>query len=852
VRPDTAGKVDFRNPALPEQERVADLVARLTLKEKIGLMFFIAPGIPRLGIEPYDHGNEALHGVVRPGTSTVFPQAIALAATWNPPLIRRMADAISDEARAKHHGGAVPEGHPVSGLLTFWSPVVNMVRDPRWGRTQETYGEDPHLTAKLGVAFVRGLQGSHPRYLKAVATPKHFAGNNEEHNRFGCPVRADDRYWHEFELAGFRACIMEGRAQSIMSAYNAINGVPCSGNRWLLTDVLRGMWGFNGYVVSDCGAISNMVDKHHYVKTPEEAAAAAIHAGLDLEGGWFCKYPELFPKYLARAYRQGLVSLAAIDRSVSRVLTARVRLGMFDPPELVPFAGIKPSVVGCAKHRNLAREIARQSLVLLKNERIGAAPLLPLNAARIRKIAVVGPNAALCQFGGYSGKPVHPAVSPLAGIRARLGATAEIVHVPWLSESITMLPSDRLSPPAGCRETSGLLGQYFANRTLGGKPLATRVDSQLNFSWGNIEPDPYASAKRFSVRWTGTLKPPVTGAYTLFLSADGGLRVRIGEQTLLEAWNRRNLRRVSCKLEMQAGRDYPIVIEYTHDGGSARMSLEWQTPGRLDEWTEQISKADAVVAVMGLGTHIEEEGRDRVTLALPVEQERFVRKIMKLNPRTVAVLESGSPLAVPWLHKTVPSILMAWYPGEQGGHAIADVLFGDCNPAGRLPVTFYKSDRQLRPFDEYDITKGRTYMYLAQRPLYVFGHGLSYTRFAYGKMKVADCGDLKTGAVTVSVEVRNTGTRDGDEVVQLYVRDVKCSVKQPRRQLKAFERVHLKRGERKIMALTVSIKDLAFWEVQSKSFVVEAGEFEFQVGASSGDIRRTARIRLDSGIRFQP
>ena len=840
-------ETSYLNPTVPEQERVADLVGRLTLKEKIGLMYFVAPGIPRLGIDAYDHGNEALHGLVRPAPATVFPQAIALAATWNPPLIRRMADAISDEARAKHHGSGVPEGQPGCGLLTFWSPVVNMVRDPRWGRTQETYGEDPHLTTRFGVAFVKGLQGSHPRYLKAVATPKHFAGNNEEHNRFGCPVSADERYWHEFELPGFRACIKEGRAQSIMSAYNAINGVPCSGNRWLLTEVLRDMWGFDGYVVSDCGAISNMVDQHKFVKTPEEAAAAAINVGLDLEGGWFCLYPELFPKYLESAYRQGLVSMAAIDRAVSRVLTARMRLGMFDPPGRIPFARLKPEVIGCAKHRKLAREIARQSMVLLKNERVEAQCLLPLDAKRIRKLAVVGPNAALCQFGDYSGKPVHPAVSPLEGIRARFGARCEIIHVPWLSENITVLPSDQLCPPAGCKESAGLLGHYFANPDLSGKSFASRVDRQLNFNWGVIEPDPYASAKQFSVRWTGMLKSPVNGTYTLFLSADGGLRVQLDGRMVLEAWDQKDHRRVPCEISLQAGREYPVVIEYSHDGGAARLSLEWKTPTGSDEWTPILREADAVIAVLGLGTHIEEEGRDRESLELPVEQDHFIRRLMKLNARTVVVLEAGSPLAIPWIHKHVPSILMAWYPGEQGGHAIADVLFGDCNPAGRLPVTFYQSDKQLRPFNEYDITKGRTYMYLAERPLYPFGHGLSYTRFSYGRLTVSAPVVRVTDTLTVSVEVRNTGRRAGDEVVQLYVRDLKCSVKQPIRQLKAFQRIHLGRGERKTVALKVAVKELAFWDVRNHSFVVEAGAFEFQVGASSEDIRKKIRVTVCDG-----
>ena len=836
-------KMPYLDPSLPEQERVTDLVGRLTLDEKISLMYFIAPAIPRLGIEAYDHGNEALHGVVRPGTATVFPQAIALAATWNPALIRRMAGVVSDEARAKYNalrGKPIPH---VCGLLTFWSPVVNMVRDPRWGRTQETYGEDPHLTGRIGAAFVKGLQGDHPRYIKAVSTPKHFAGNNEEHNRFACPVTADERYWHEFELAGFRACVCESRAQSIMTAYNAINGVPCSGNRWLLAEVLRGMWGFDGYVVSDCGAISNMEDQHHFVKTPEEAAAAAINAGMDLEGGWFCKYPELFPRHLANALRQGLVSAEAIDRAVGRVLAGRIRLGMFDPPAMVPFSRYKMSIVGSVGHRALAREVARQSMVLLKNEETGRSPLLPLNPRQLRTIAVAGPNAALCQFGGYSGKPVHPAVSILDGIRAQCGRRCKVIHVPWLSEAVTVVPSDRMAPGTG-KAGNGLSGEYFANHTLAGKPFATRLDPQLNFNWGQIEPDPYASAAQFSVRWSGQINPPATGDYTLFVSSDGGVRVQLDGKTVLEQWAGKDLRRVAFTVKMECGRAYPIVVEYSHNGGSARFELEWQTPTRMNEWFEPLRKADAVIAVMGIGTHIEEEGRDRKTLSLPAGQDRFVNRLLKLNPCTAVVLEAGSPLAVPSMAARVPAILMAWYPGEQGGNAVADVLFGRVSPAGRLPMTFYRSDKQLRPFNEYDLTRGRTYMYLRQKPLYVFGHGLSYTRFAYGKLRLSSRSAGMADTVTASVDVRNAGSTGSDEVVQLYVSDLKSSVKQPIRQLKAFRRIHLAKGSSKKVAFKLAVQDLSFWDAAKKSFVVEPGEFEIQVGASSADIRARSRLTV--------
>jgi beta-glucosidase len=694
------------NPDIAIELRVADRVSRLTLEEKVSLLSETAPDIPRLGIRRYYHGNEALHGVVRPGQATVFPQAIALAATWNPDLIRQVAAAISDEARAKDNEnqgemvGTEFDGR-YSGLLTFWSPTVNMARDPRWGRTAETYGEDPHLTSRIGVAFVKGLQGDDPRYIKVVSTPKHFVANNEEHNRFECQARISERALHEYYLPGFKACIVEGQAQAIMSAYNAVNGVPCTGNPWLLTDLLRDAWGFDGYVVTDCGAISHMLDRHRYVGTPEEAAALAINAGVNLECGSCGTIEQVLQKHLIPALEQGLVSTAAVDHAVTRVLTARFRLGMFDPPERVPYTQIPPSVVGCREHVDLALCTARESIVLLKNEAIDGRALLPLSTTALRSLAIVGPNAALCQLGDYSGDPANTPISPLDGIRAAVGEQVRVMHVPW------------------------------------------------------------------------------------------------------------DTARTSFLLESEAA-----------------------------------AECDVVVAFLGLGKEIEQEGRDKPNLDLPKDQQALMRTLCAANPRTVAVLINGSPISMDGIDAQIPAILEAWYPGEQGGKAIADVLFGEVNPAGRLPLTFYRSAEQLLPLDNYEVAEGRTYMYLREKPLYPFGHGLSYTSFAYRSLSIQPGHTDSAGTVSVTVEVENTGARDGDEIVQLYVRDLASSVQQPLQQLRAFRRIHLERGATQTITIPLVVRDLAFYDVASKAWVVEPGVFEIRVGPSSGDIRLVAKLEV--------
>ena len=835
----------WRNPEKPVAERVQDLMSQLTSKEKISLIYWLAPAIDRFGIKEYHHGNECLHGLVRPGKNTVFPQAIGLGATFDPDGIRRMASAIADEARARWNEAGGNHLGTYSDVLTLWSPVVNMARDPRWGRTQETYGEDPWLTSRLGVAFVKGLQGENPFYLKVISTPKHFAGNNEESGRMGKNISCDERYLREFEMFPFEAAIREGKAGSIMAAYTAINGVPSSANKWLLTDVLRKQWGFQGYVVSDCGAVSHVTDAHDYVATPEEAIAACLNAGLDMEGGYFARYPDVVNHYLPAALERGLVTQDVVDAAVARVLTGRFRLGMYDSPGRVPYSAISTSVINSPEHRALARLLANESIVLLKNDVDDSAPLLPIDPARIRKIAVIGPNASIAQFGDYSGSPVTPAITPLAGIQTRAAqAGITVTHLPWLNPKLEPVPPDLLSPAAG-DSTPGLKAVYYASVDLTGTPAATRVDRQLKFDWAHIEPDPLAAGDQFSVTWTGALAIKFPGKYRFAIQADGGYRMFLDNNQVIDQWGRHESKRQlqSKEIDIATTGGHAVRIEYHHNGGETGLVWSWASPVAQDYLTA-LKTFDMVIAVTGISTDFEIEGKDRATLRLPPEQEDFLDKVLEQNPHLVAVLNSGSPLAVPMLKEKAPAIVQAWYPGEQGGNAIADVLFGDYNPAGRLPLTFYADDSQLRPMGEYDLTKGRTYMYLQAKPLFPFGYGLSYTSFQYSNLKLSKANVSTKERFTVSVDVTNTGSRDGDEVVQGYVHGQKSSVPMPVKQLWSFQRVSIPKGATKTVTLDLDTGNFGHWDKTRQAFVVEPGKFDIGIGASSEDIRATADIEI--------
>lgn len=825
----------FRDMTAPQHERILDLLNRLTVEEKVSLLVNDAREIPRLNIDKYNHGNEALHGVVRPGEFTVFPQAIGLAATWNPNLIFRVSTAISDEARGRwkelDYGKKQIAGG--SDLLTFWSPTVNMARDPRWGRTPETYGEDPFLSGRIGCEFVKGLQGDNPRYLKTVSTPKHFAANNEEHNRSSCNARMSERDLREYYLPAFERCIVDGKAQSIMMAYNAVNDVPCTVNTYLIKKVLRGDWNFNGYIVSDCSAPEWMVTKHKYVKNLEAAATLALKAGLDLECG-----DRVYTAPLLKAYNEYMVSEAEIDSAAYRILRGRMLLGLFDDPSQNPYNKIEPSVIGCKEHQELALETARQSMVLLKNQK----NFLPLNRKKIRSIAVVGISAAHCEFGDYSGNPKNTPVSVLDGIKKYAeNANIKVVHAPWVSSGTDFDPISKGFFP------NGLKAEYFDNSDLQGTP-SVRMEEELLYDPVH-RPDRFQPEAPMSIRWTGTLKPVVSGDYTLGLKTDDGCRLFLDGKKLIDSWTERSAQMDQVIVKLEAGKTYDLRVEYFDGGGDCFARLYWKAP--VTDQTNRLAlfgdagkvakECDVTVAVLGINKSIEREGQDRYSLELPIDQQEFIKELYKVNPNTVVVLVAGSSMAINWMDENVPAILNAWYPGEQGGNAVAEVLFGDYNPGGRLPLTYYNSLDELPAFDDYSV-KNRTYQYFEGKPLYEFGYGLSYTNFKYKKKSITQ----SNSTVDITFNLSNVGKYDGDEVAQVYVRYPETGTYMPLKQLKGFSRVHLKKGKSADITISIPKKELRYWDEKTRQFVTPTGEYVFQVGGSSENISIEETIKIST------
>ncbi len=693
----------FRDRSLSFTERAKDLLARLTIEEKVSQMTYQSAAIPRLDIPEYNWWNECLHGVGRAGIATVFPQAIGLAATFDVPLIGRVAKAISDEARAKHHEAKRRGDRRIYRGLTFWTPNVNIFRDPRWGRGQETYGEDPFLTGRMGVAFVRGLQGDDPTYLKLVATPKHFAVHSgPESLRHSFDARVSAKDLRETYLPAFKECVVEGGALSVMGAYNRTNGEPCCASPTLLKSILRDEWGFEGCVVSDCGAIADIHLHHKVTGTAVESSALAVENGCDLCCGQDYRS-------LVEAVRQGLVTEETIDRSVLRMLEARLRLGMFDDDEDVPYARIPLEVNDSPEHRRLALEAARESIVLLTNH----DRLLPL-PKELGAIAVIGPNAdsRSVLLGNYSGLP-SSSVTVLEGIRARVSPSTKVIYA------------------RGC------------------DLLAAGPDH-----WGRRDDDGFSEACSAAAR---------ANVVVMCLG-------------------------ISAALEGEEG--------------------------------------DAAAS--------ESQG-DRVQIGLPDVQERLLRAVAATGKPIVLVLMSGSAVALGWAAENVAAILAGWYPGEEGGAAIADALFGDCNPAGRLPITFVRSVEQLPPFGDYRM-EGRTYRYLTEEPLYPFGYGLSYTSFSYRNLSLSKGSILPGESVRVRVEVENTGKLAGEEVAQLYVSDLEASVAVPRWSLKGFKRFRLEAGERQSIELELTSRLLALIDDDGRC-ILEPGLFRIYLGGSQPDGR---------------
>jgi beta-glucosidase len=847
----------YLDPDLPTARRVDDLVGRMTLDEKVSQMMDRAPAIPRLQVPEYNWWNEALHGVARSGVATVFPQAIGLAATWDDALVGRTAVAISDEARAKHHEYLRHDNHARYSGLTIWSPNINIFRDPRWGRGQETYGEDPLLTARLAKAFIHGLQGDDPRYLKTVATVKHYAVHSgPEPDRHSFDAVVDDRDLHETYLRHFEASLTDADAYSVMCAYNRVDGEAACASPRLLQDVLRGAWRFPGFVVSDCGAVEDIYQRHKLVPTAAEAAAMAVKAGTDLE----CGGADFAYKALPAAVKQGLITEREIDVAVKRLFTARVRLGMFDPPSRVAYAQIPPAVVDSQAHRALALQVARESIVLLENK----GNLLPLRKD-VKTIAVIGPNADEWRMllGNYNGTPADP-VTPLRGIREAVSKDTRVITATGsdLAEGfpvMRVLKAPVLFTPDG---RPGLRVEYFGSRTLEGEPVAAAVDATVDADWRDGAPRPGMNPDDFGVRWTGVLRPSVTGTYKLGLIGTVKYQLFLDDKMVVESVYRTHHGEFpdprptyADALTLEAGRSYRLRVEAEESYGDADLQLLWSPPHQalLADAEQAAREADVVVLCVGLTARLEGEelgisipgfvSGDRTTIDLPKPQQQLLERIVAVGKPTVVVLMSGSAVALNWAQEHAGAVVAAWYPGQAAGTALADVLFGTYNPAGRLPVTFYRSTDDIPPFKDYNMA-GRTYRYFAGKPLYAFGYGLSYTTFAYKQVKTDTDRVADDGQVVVRVDMANSGQRAGDEVVQVYAQYLDSKVKRPIRELVGYRRVSLRAGEPRTVEIPLRAQDLRYWDTSANRWTLEPGRVRLQVGASSADLRLETTIAV--------
>ena len=832
---------EFLNTALPIQERVDLLVSQMTVNEKIDQMVFTSPAIPRLNVPEYNWWNECLHGVARAGYATVFPQSITIAGSWDSDLVLRVGTAVSDEARAKHHEFIRRGKRGMYQGLTFWSPNINIFRDPRWGRGHETYGEDPYLTGQLGIQYVKGLQGNDPNYLKVVATAKHYAVHSgPEPSRHNFNALVSERDLRETYLPAFRTLVTDGGVYSIMGAYNQFKGFPCCASPELL-GILRNEWGFQGYVVSDCWAISDFYTFQTFSKNAADASAAAVKAGTDLECG------NSYPK-LKEAVKNGLITENEIDVAVKRLFTARMKLGMFDDDKVVKYAQIPFSVNCSEENAKLALEAALKSIVLLKNNN----GILPLSKD-IKTVAVIGPNADNWEalIGNYNGIAKNP-VTVLEGIRNKL-KNSEVIYAEGadLAEGVSNLQPILGEFLVTADGKPGVTGEYFANAKLLGEPAFTRIDKNIDFYWESGSPAGGLDSDNFSVRWTGYIVPPVSGTYKIGSWGMPILEVWLEGEKILSHNSEHGAFHVEKAFNLEAGMKYKFVYEYKNNFGDGDAKLLWSVPNeaRLENAVEAAKKADVAIVVLGLSQRLEGEempikvdgfaGGDRTHLNLPKIQEELVKAIKNTGKPTILVLMNGSAVAVNWENENLDAIISAGYPGQEGGNAVADVLFGDYNPAGRLPVTYYKSVDQLPTFENYDMA-GRTYKYFEGEPLYPFGYGLSYTTFKYSDLKLPK--KAKTGeSVKVSVKVTNTGKRAGEEVVQLYLKDVKASTPRPKVQLEGFKRIHLNAGESKTVEFELTPRQFSMIGENEKR-VIESGLFTVFTGGGQPGTKNSNSI----------
>lgn len=830
----------FQNPELPIDERVGDLLNRLTVEEKVGQMMNNTPAIERLGIPEYDWWNEALHGVARAGQATVFPQAIAMAATFDDEALYKTFTMVSDEARAKFHAYQKNKEYDRYKGLTFWTPNVNIFRDPRWGRGMETYGEDPYLTTQMGIAVVKGLQGDNEKYFKTHACAKHYAiHSGPEWNRHEFEAEVSPRDLWETYLPAFEALVKIGNVQEVMCAYNRYDGQPCCGSDRLLIDILRNGWNYKGIILSDCGAINDFwvkdekIPRHETHPDAESASTDAVLKGTDLECG--NSY-----KALLKAIEVGKITEKELDVSLRRLLKGRFKLGMFDPEELNPYTQIPHSVVESPKHVAQALEMAQKSMVLLKNKN----NILPLNKS-IQKIAVVGPNAAdsTMLWANYNGYPTHT-VTILEGIQKKVPNTKVIYELGCnhASDFVIKDLGNHISSISG----QGFTSEFYNNTDFEGEPVHKGRAIHLHYTTGgNTQFAPNVNLTYFSARFTGVFEAPTTEEVEFKLSGNDGFRLFINEEKVIEVWGTEYGTERIYKLQAKQGKKYPIKIEYMQRKGSADLNFLVGTrqPVDCNATAAKVKEADVIVYVGGISPRLEGEEMpvnvegfkkgDRTNIEIPKVQKEMIKALKATGKPIIYILCTGSALALNWEETNTDAILNAWYGGQEAGTAVADILFGDYNPSGRLPITFYKSVEQLPNFEDYSM-KGRTYRYMTEKPLYPFGYGLSYTHFTYQNAKLSASTITKEQSVTLTFDITNTGNRDGDEVAQIYIKNPN-DPKGPIKALKAYKRIQVKAGNTERVNIELTSKAFFSFNDNTQSFEVRPGKYQILYGSSSDD-----------------
>jgi beta-glucosidase len=815
----------YKDKTLPIKERVNDLLSRMTLQEKIAMLYGDKTthldtlpnerlGIPRLSMTDGPHG-------VRFGTATCFPVGINMAATWNEGLIHEFGQALSMEALAK-------ERNVVLG------PCLNLHRLPHGGRNFESFSEDPYLTSRIGVAYVKGVQS-----VGTIAMPKHYACNNQERARKRLDAIVTERALREIYLPAFKACVQEANVWSIMAAYNRVNGIYACEHPYLLTDILKDQWGFQGFVVSDWGGVHSNI--------------ATANAGLDIE----MPAGQYFSAALLDEVKLLNVPYELINDKVRRILRAMFASGIFDGDNKVDSEKVNSS-----HHQALARRIAAQSIVLLKNDK----NTLPLKKEAIKTLTVIGPGAAVARLGGSGSSEVNApyAISPLEGIKEKLGDTVDILYAQGCHldsiENFQAIDASVTVPPEAIDQERGLKAEFFDNPNLEGQSVATTIHDKMEFWWGWEEPMPGVPVRNFSVRWTGKLIPQKTGTYRLAASSEQGTRLYLDGELVIDNWWSHQVVTETYTTVLEEGKSYDIRFEFYNAGHYSIVKLGWE-PFEIDSIKKAVEiakKADAVIIIAGLDKPFEGEGHDRTSLDLPGRQDELIRRVLQTNPNTIVILNNGTPVLMNEWVDSVPAIVEAWYPGQEGGRAVADVLFGDVNPSGKLPVTFPVRWQDCPAYDVYpgndksikfteDIYVGYRYFDTQNiEPLFAFGHGLSYTKFEYGNIKLGAKKIIEL-PLEVKIEITNIGKAAGDEVVQLYVHDIKSTLDRPLKELKAFQRVSFSPNETKTVSFSLNKQAFSYYDPNQENWVMEPGEFEILIGSSSRDIRAKKKISYRKG-----